>query len=591
MTFFFRITRLVIGTILITVATFALTACGGGGGSSGGGSSAMITYTVAGTATGGANPISGASVNLFLVGTSASSAIASCGTTTSNGGFSCTYTVSSQPSSNPLFYVVISKIQTALGTNTLYAFSQGSTSALTVNELTTAEAADALVLSGGTMSATGDYLMTSYSSLTALTGQIGNLESYTSAYITNISNVPASSLTPSESNIAAGVIKLTTGIQSCIESQSYCASVTPFVTGYSPGNGRLAYGLATAYNNKASGVAGTLYWVNSEMASSNNTNNIHWVLASKTYPAGSQPDALAIDSAGNIWTADSADTNVNELIPSTGATTPYNMKYNHLAALAIDASGNIWSNGENSNYVLKLVPSGDSVNTYSSGGQYPDPLILDSSGDIWVGNTAGTANIAVLDPSTGSPTNNSPYTFSGTPAVLAMDGSGNLWIGDVGNCAVKELSHSGALLNTISFGCSPAFSPGALAIDSSGNVWVADSSSTSTSVIELTASNGYQKNTFTVGTAPDALAIDSTGDIWVANRVDNTVTELSPSGTAIGTYSVGSGNLNPGPIAIDNSGNVWVIDGGSNSVTAFFGAASSGAGAGQYFPYSGPQWP
>ena len=64
---------------------------------------------------------------------------------------------------------------------------------------------------------------------------------------------------------------------------------------------------------------------------------------------------------------------------------------------------------------------------------------------------------------------------------------------------------------------------------------------------------------------------------------DSNVTELSSSGTLIGTYTAGA---YPSAIAIDASGNVWVANADNNNVTEIPGIAK-----GQYFPYSGPQYP
>ena len=90
------------------------------------------------------------------------------------------------------------------------------------------------------------------------------------------------------------------------------------------------------------------------------------------------------------------------------------------------------------------------------------------------------------------------------------------------------------------------------------------------------------------------IAIDSAGNIWIGSDGSTNIIELGPNDGTIKTYAV---NGYPRAIAIDSSGNVWVANNGNgipgshfkndNNVEVLYGVAASG----QYFPYSGPDWP
>ncbi len=254
--------------LLIFTVPLALSGCGGGGGSSGTSSPSPTgsTYTVSGTVTGGSyGPISGATVNLYLVG-NPSTMVASCGTTSSTGGFSCSYTPSTTPSATPVFYVLVNGLPSGYGNNTLYGVSSGSNSSLPINELTTAEAADAFSEAGGSISSKD---VVSISNATNAYNDLTTIDGYVTTYQSNPTATTLTSNNNAGLNAAIEVLGLATGLESCIQSTSYCSSVTALVPSYTPGSGSLLVDLAGTYSTPSSTVPATLYNVNAEMSPTN----------------------------------------------------------------------------------------------------------------------------------------------------------------------------------------------------------------------------------------------------------------------------------------------------------------------------------
>ncbi|HEY0797081.1 MAG TPA: Ig-like domain repeat protein [Acidisarcina sp.] len=205
------------------------------------------------------------------------------------------------------------------------------------------------------------------------------------------------------------------------------------------------------------------------------------------------PVGIALDSAGNLYIADSHNNRVREVsngiistIAGTGAAafsgdggpaTAAALK--RPTAVALDASGNVYIADTNNQRIREI--SGTTMSTVAgNGAQAP-------SGD------GGQALAAGLD---------SPYG-------IAVDASGNLYIGDTHNQRVRMVTASTGIISTIAGTGVKAFTgdgtanaaalarPRGLAVTSTGTVYVADSDnnrirSISGGAIITQAGNGSQ---------------------------------------------------------------------------------------------------
>ncbi len=152
----------------------------------------------------------------------------------------------------------------------------------------------------------------------------------------------------------------------------YTAVGTTTTTSYTvtgTNNSKAYYFVVTAQNN---------------IGMSGYSNQVSNIILTNTYAVGTGPYGIAIDSAGNVWVANSVSHNVIELNSSgttigtyAAATAPY--------GIAIDSAGNVWVTNSANNNVIELNSSGTTIGTYAVG-TGPFGIAIDSSGDVWVTN-------------------------------------------------------------------------------------------------------------------------------------------------------------------------------------------------------------
>jgi sugar lactone lactonase YvrE len=264
------------------------------------------------------------------------------------------------------------------------------------------------------------------------------------------------------------------------------------------------------------------------------------------------PQGVALDSAGNLFIADTGNNVIREIAATTqvistiagtgiagfagdngGATVA---TLNAPLAVALDSSGTLLYIADTGNNVIrKVVLSTGVITTVAGTGaqcHIPNPPTATTCGD---GGLATSANL-----------NN--------PQSVALDSSGNLYIADTANFVIREVS--GGNISTVAGsyvaggGCQtttscnnagPATSaqlnnPQGVAVDSSGNIYIAD---TGNNIIRKVAGGnistvvGNGTAGFTEGSAtraellsPNALAFDSTGTLYIDDAGNQAVRKI-----------------------------------------------------------------
>jgi sugar lactone lactonase YvrE len=318
------------------------------------------------------------------------------------------------------------------------------------------------------------------------------------------------------------------------------------------------------------------------------------------------PTALAADSSGNFYIADSGNNAIREVSSSgvintvagsetigysgdNGAATQASLNYP--AGIAVDKSGNLFIADMGNNVVRKV--SGGIITTVAGGG-------LQSPSKTGISATSAKLNL---------------------PTGVAVDSSGNLYIADVGDNVICKVS-SGIITTVAGTGTAgfggdggpataniPATSnapadiamlngPRSVAVDSSGNIYIADSGNDV--IREVTADgnimtiagqtlngvgvtgdsgdNGLAKDSVLFD--PTDVVVDSSGNIYIADLGNNVVREITAADGKIATIAGNTdkgytGNGGPaakatlnGPtgVAVDSSGNVYIADSGNEVV-------------------------
>ena len=550
------------GAMLLAVLAGGLTLGVSGCGVTPAGLIPVEGQSFSGSAHGGLQPVSGATIQLFAPGTSgygtaAISLLSRTVVTDAGGNFSITGAYTCPSAATPIYMVVT-------GGNPGLAAGTNNTALALMSSL----------------------------------GQCGTLGPHTFLVINELTTVAAVwALTPFMVD-ATHIGTSPTNVQGLLNAFAIANDLVGVSTGRSPGNAPAVATIPTAEINTLADILSSC--VNSN-GSTVSTSSCGRLFTAATPAGGFAPtDTLqaALDisrnpghNAGGIFTS-YAPTSPYQ--PTLGvAPTDWTIAINYSAAalktpndLAIDSQGNAWvvaSPGSSSSTVSVLNWNGIQGSYPQAGANYGH-LALDPYDDPWLTNTLAS-NVLELTNS-GTRASNNAFTAGGIqgPGPLAFDGNGNVWVANNG-ATVSKLSANGAGLSpSTGYATHGVSGASAIAMDTYGNAWVADSGGDDVTVL---SNNGVPipGSPYIGGglDGPYALAIDSTGGAWVANRTGSSLSRFSNSGAAIpGSPFYGGGLNSPIGLALDGLGNVWLVNSGSNSVSQFLSSGRPQSGAGGY---------
>lgn len=300
------------------------------------------------------------------------------------------------------------------------------------------------------------------------------------------------------------------------------------------------------------------------------------------------PDAVAVDSAGNTYVADRNEY-VEKVTPSGTLT---------IVAGNGDVGGQPVPGPATSS---PLAPSGIAVDM--AGNLY----ITDAHGYVVKVSTSGSLTIVGGNASQNSGLNpGEPATSSSLePGAIAVDANGNIYVGDASANVLKIAPDdtlsipvgylAGGSASWPSVGVNGYIGLDGVAVDSSGDLFISSASYvfefTPAGKLSIVAGNG---GTYGYGPAnwpplspapatsgpltPTGVAVDSAGNVYVTNGVaisyespeqpGGTVLKISPGGSMVVIAGLGDGtparlqrNLIPTGVAIKSDGDVLVADG------------------------------
>ena len=248
--------------------------------------------------------------------------------------------------------------------------------------------------------------------------------------------------------------------------------------------------------------------------------------------------------------------------------------FNQAMGVAVDTAGNVYVADTFNNNVDKLSPNGSGAftqTTMASGLNLPRGVVFDTygtDGNTYVTSIGNNQVEAVSPLGVGMYNQTTIDTEQDAPNGIAIDASGNIYLAEDGNSYIEELSPDGSGgYGKTSIG-SGFVNPAGVAVDASGNVYVADYGNPKVQELSPNGSGGYTQTSIGPGlTHPVAVAVDASGDIYVADLGSKEVDELSPNGS--GGYAktiIASGFSWPTGVAVDASGNVYVADSGNSQI-------------------------
>jgi Bacterial Ig-like domain (group 3)/Putative Ig domain len=298
---------------------------------------------------------------------------------------------------------------------------------------------------------------------------------------------------------------------------------------------------------------------------------------------------VAVDSAGNLYIADSANNIVEKVnaqthvittvagtgvagfngngIPATSA------ELDGPIAVAVDAAGNLFIADDYNDMVREVSAT--------------TGLISDVAGDGGYGYNGD-----------GIPATSAQLGF---PVSIALDSAGNLYIADFSNQRIREVSAATGLISTIAGTGVAGYNgngiaatsaelnyPDGVTLDAAGDVFISDShnnmvrevnaSTRLISTVAGTGTAGYNGDGIAATSAelnaPEAVAIDASGNLFISDNANQRVREVSADTGLIstvagtGTADYNGDNIAAGSaeiafsdgLAIDSAGNLYIAD-------------------------------
>ncbi|MGP8200551.1 MAG: MBG domain-containing protein [Limisphaerales bacterium] len=367
------------------------------------------------------------------------------------------------------------------------------------------------------------------------------------------------------------------------------------------------------------------------------------------------PEGVAVDNAGNVYVADSGNCTIRKITSAgevstiagfawTGGSadgTNSAARFYYPGGVAVDSAGNVYVADSGNCTIRKMTPVGtnwvvstiagladnpgttDGTNSDARFGA-PNGVAVDSAGNLYVGDwnyftirkitpvgtnwVVSTIAGSAGNSGTNDGTNSDARFYH--PEGVAVDTHGNVYVADSWNYTIRKITPVGSnwVVSTIAgqagqghygssngVGTNAQFSfPNGIALDANGNLYVGDYYNSTIRKITPIGTNwvvstfagqagieGYNDGTGTnaIFNLPNGTAVDTNGNVYVADANNDTIRMITPLevvSTMAGSGPDSEGSVNgtgsdarfdfPLDVAVDSAGNVYVADSGNNTI-------------------------
>ena len=355
------------------------------------------------------------------------------------------------------------------------------------------------------------------------------------------------------------------------------------------------------------------------------------------------PYGVAVDAAGNVYVSDSGNYTIRKVttvgvvttlagsaltLGSADGTNSTARFYNPYG-VAVDSAGNVYV-ADSGNHTIRKVTSAGVVTTLAGSAGHagkangtgiaaqlnnPSGVVVDSSGNVYVADKGNltirkVTSVGVVTTLAGSAGHVGTVNGTGiaaqfnNPSGVAVDSTGNVYVADSGNHTIRKVTSAGVVTTLAGSAGNPGGDdgtnstsrfthPSGVAVDGAGNVFVADTYNdtirkvtpvgTNWVVTTLAGITGFRggadgtNSTARFGN-PSGVVVDSAGNVYVADSGNHTIRKVTPMGVvttlagSAGFYGSANGTNNtaqfnyPSGVAVDSAGNVYVADTNNDTI-------------------------
>lgn len=351
------------------------------------------------------------------------------------------------------------------------------------------------------------------------------------------------------------------------------------------------------------------------------------------------PSDVAVDNLGNVYVADTSNHTIRKITPAgvvstlagsaqkpgSGDGAGSMARFSFPQGVAVDSAGNVYVADSGNDTIRMITPDGlvstvaglagnsGSVDGVGSAALFGNPLgiTVDAAGIIYVaedynqtirkiGSGGVVTTLAGLAGVSGSEDGTGQAARFSLPSRMTVDAAGNLFVADAANNTIRKITPQGVVTTlagkasvgvTDGIGDEALFSsPIGAAVDSAGNVYVADFENQTIRKIApkgavSTLAGMPRKQGSSDGTGSDArfdhpraVALDSGGNLYVTDLWNHTIRKITQDGV-VSTFAGLAGShgstdgtgadarfIYPFGVAVDASGSVYVTDGYNHTI-------------------------